>query len=107
MRTASHQKKTKPPQTRQLSLFCGDLLSECEFHGGWFLPEVIKLQMSMIELALEEINDRRKSQEMRLEAWDWLMNDTDWLFSSRECAQNNQLDIDELRRLVKRMNITI
>lgn len=87
----------------QFSLFNGDLLSDLEFHGSWKIDEVVQLQMGMLETALIEVKDKRKSQAIRKEAWDWLMSDKDGPFSARECAVSNALDIDELRQMLRRL----
>jgi hypothetical protein len=87
----------------QFPLFNGDLLSDLEFHGCWKIDEVVQLQMGMLETALIEVKDKRKSQAMRKQAWDWLMSDEDGPFSARECSVSNALDIDELRQLLRRL----
>ena len=87
----------------QIALFTGDLLSNLEFHASWTVKEVKELKLGLIKTSLEEIKDRRKSPAMRKEAWDWIMNDDDAPFSARECASENDLDIDNLRRMLRRL----
>lgn len=75
-----------------------------EYHYSWEADEILILQQKMLLLALEEIRDRRKSAEMRLEAWNWLFSDNDELpFSARRCALNSGYDIDNIRYLIKRL----
>ncbi|MEZ9863864.1 hypothetical protein AB4525_08235 [Vibrio breoganii] len=87
----------------QAMLFPKNLDSTTEFWANWEDEEVIAIQLAMIKQALNELNDHRRSEKMRKEAWDWLFSDEDHPFCSRLCASNNGLDIDCLRSLVRRL----
>lgn len=75
--------------------------TKTEFDGGWTETEIYAIQLAMIEQALRELQDHRRSPTMRQEAWQWLFSDEDHPFSSRVCAKNNGLDIEYLRILVR------
>lgn len=68
-----------------------------EFCGVWTDEEIIQVQEGMLLEALNEIRDGRKSEAMRKEAIDWLMNESDEPFSADICAQNCGYDIGNLR----------
>jgi hypothetical protein len=87
----------------QATLFPIDLDSETEYWCDWTDEEIEDIGYKMITQALDEVRDRRKSFNMRKEAWDWLMSDAKAPFSSRNCACANGLNIDELRGLLKRI----
>jgi hypothetical protein len=79
------------------------LETNTEFWFEWQMQEIIRIQNAMLELTISELRDKRKSPQMRKEAWDWLMSDFDGPFSARLCASNNGYDIDVLRSLLKRL----
>jgi hypothetical protein len=87
----------------QNALFPQELNSNTEFWYEWEYVEIFAIQRAMLVQALKEISDLRRSKKMRLEAWNWLMSDDDEPFSAPLCASNNNYDIHELRRLVKRI----
>lgn len=87
----------------QNMLFPMELDTATEFWFDWQEKEIISIQNAMLKQAIAEVRDRRKSQTMRQEAWQWLMNDEDTPFAARLCAENNGYDIDVLRTMLKRL----
>lgn len=68
--------------------FSLDVDTDTEFNGVWTEEEIIRVQEGMLILALNEINDGRKSVTMRKEAIEWLMLESDEPFSADVCAKN-------------------
>jgi len=87
----------------QCLLFPKELETPTEFWFDWTDAEILSIQRAMIVQALNELRDHRRSREMRLDAWNWLFSDEEHYFSSRVCAKNNRLDIETLRRIVRRL----
>ncbi|ELA9367552.1 hypothetical protein QUN99_003442 [Vibrio parahaemolyticus] len=87
----------------QNSLFPKVLETATEYWFDWSYAEIIKIQKAMLVQAIAEIRDRRKSLQMRKDAWHWIMNDLDGPFAARLCAENNGYDIENLRVLLRRL----
>lgn len=85
---------------QQLSLF-SDIETKTDFIGLWLDEEIEDLQESMLIQAMKEVRDKRKSLQMRTEAFNWFMEDSNHPFSSNCCASNNGYDIHFLRRSLR------
>jgi hypothetical protein len=70
----------------------------------WTSSDIEELQMAMINSALVDIRDKRKSEQMRREAYEWLMSDdSEWPLSYVNCCQSIGLDAVVLRELFLRL----
>lgn len=87
----------------QCTLFPKELETDTEYWFDWSSEEIRSIQKAMLKQALAELRDKRKSHQMRVEAWNWLMSDEDHPFCSRVCAESNALNIDILRGHVRRL----
>lgn len=76
---------------------------ETEFSAVWTEPEILQLQRGMLIHAIQEVRDKRRSEYMRKDAWEWLMSDEDHPFCSARCAENNGYNIKYLRWLIKHL----
>ncbi|WP_413694433.1 hypothetical protein [Psychromonas sp. KJ10-2] len=54
---------------------------------NWSKSDIQELKYSMLMQSLEELKDNRESKSMKLEAWNWLMIDSqsDNPFSAESC----------------------
>lgn len=86
----------------QATLFPQELDSATEFWFDWTYDEIIAIQKAMLKQALVEIRDKRRSRQMREEAWRWLFSPEHHYFSADVCAANNNYDIDVIRAQVRR-----
>ncbi len=87
----------------QKSLFPENPNSETEFWCEWTDEEIKEIKYRMLTHALDELRDHRRSQQMRKEAWDWLFSDEEAPFSAPVCALEHNLDITEIRKLLKQI----
>lgn len=70
----------------------------------WTESEIRNLCFNMLKEAVREIRDRRKSQQMRQEAREWLLsNDCQSPFSAINCCNYAGIDIHTLRMNVDRL----
>ncbi|NGZ66572.1 hypothetical protein G6Z92_06180 [Vibrio aestuarianus subsp. cardii] len=95
--------RTRKKNKDQTSLFPQQLETKTEYWFDWRYSEIIQIQKAMLVQSIAEIRDRRKSLQMRKEAWDWLMNDFDGPFAAKLCASNNGYNIENLRILLRRL----
>lgn len=91
--------KVNPDQSK---LFPLELDSSTEFWFAWEDVEIFAIQKAMLKQALAELRDKRKSRQMREEAWRWLFSPEQHPFSADVCAANNNYDIDVIRAQVRR-----
>lgn len=69
----------------------------------WSEEDIKELQFALLNTALEELKDGRKSIKMRQEAWDWLMEDETSSvseFSASYCCSANGISIEKLRSML-------
>lgn len=69
-------------------------------HSEWTTESITELMLGLLTTALSEVRDRRKSEIMRREAKEWLMQDDPHSpFSALNCCRQLGLDLHVLRSM--------
>ncbi|GMQ49621.1 hypothetical protein [Vibrio sp. 10N] len=74
-----------------------------ETTSEWTDSEIRNLCFNMLKEAVREIRDHRKSQQMREEAREWLLSNSQSPFSAINCCDYAGIDIHSLRKNVDRL----
>lgn len=98
--------KTTPSKTVKSNFY-----NTCNGHIekiSWSQTDIQELKYGMLNHALEELRDNRRSKKMKQEAWGWLMSDenSDHSFSSDNCCSELGMSINNLRSMLNQLLVT-